>query len=139
MFKVDVYVAGLYLEQRSSDATAILASNQSKSIVLRFVRDVDGADIVKAWNEGFKKNASVPLAGLQRGIDQLDRWMPAKLRSGDTLSFAFVPGKGVTVSVNNVPKGTIAGDDFARSMLAIWLGPNPPTGGLKRGLLSGVR
>ena len=35
--------------------------------------------------------------------------------------------------------GTIAGDDFARSMLAIWLGPKPPTGALKRGLLSPAR
>src|SRR5262245_65111893 len=49
MLKVDVYVAGLYLETRSSDPAQILQSNQTKRIVLRFVRDVDRKDVVKAW------------------------------------------------------------------------------------------
>ena len=49
--KVDVYVAGLYLEQPSSDPGLILQSKQTKQIVLKFVRDVGRGDIVKAWNE----------------------------------------------------------------------------------------
>ena len=134
VLKVDVYVAGLYLEHKSFDPAEVVASNEVKLLVLRFVRDVDRGDIVKAWNEGFKNNATVPLARIQPGIDQLNAWMP-KLRDGDTLAFAFIPDKGVEVSVNNAPKGTIPGGDFARSLLAIWLGPKPPTGDLKRGLM----
>jgi hypothetical protein len=135
VFKVDVYVAGLYLEKASSNANEILGSNQVKLLQLRFVRDVDKGDIVKAWHEGFKSDATVPLAQLQPGMDQLDAWMPAKLKDGDTLAFTFIPGKGVQVAINDAAKGTIPGDDFGRSLLSIWLGPKPPGGDLKRGLL----
>ena len=37
---IDVYVGGLYLEHVSSDATSIIASNQTKRLVLQFVRDL---------------------------------------------------------------------------------------------------
>lgn len=133
-FKVDVYVAGLYLESVSSDAGAIIASQQTKRLVLRFVRDVGRGDIVKAWNSGFAGNAIVKLATIQGQIDRLNAWM-GDFEKGDTLSFTFVPGQGVAVDINGARKGVIAGEDFSRSVLAIWLGPKPPTGALRKGLL----
>lgn len=132
--KVDVYVAGLYLETVSSDAGAIIASQQTKRLVLRFVRDVDRGDILKAWNGGFKGNATVKLETIQPLIDRLNAWM-GDFEKGDTLVFTFVPGAGVQVDVNGARKGVLAGEDFGRSLLAIWLGPKPPTGALKKGLL----
>jgi hypothetical protein len=134
---VHVYVAGLYVERRSSDAEQLIASNQSKQIVLRFVRSVDRGDIVKAWREGFSANARVPMAALQARIDQLDSYMPEKLADGDTLTFTYLPGRGTEVAVNGATKGLIPGDDFGRSLVAIWLGPKPPGKGLKQGLLGG--
>jgi hypothetical protein len=131
---IDVYVAGLYLEAPTNDGEKIIASNQVKVLVLRFVRDVGRKDIVKAWTEGFQNNATVPLAKIQTSIDQLNAWMP-KFDDGDTLIFTAVPGKGVEVIVNGVRKGTIEGEDFSHSLFAIWLGAHPPTKDLKRGLL----
>jgi len=52
MLKVNVYVAALYVAQKSTDANAILTANTPKKLVLHFVRDVDGADLTKAWDEG---------------------------------------------------------------------------------------
>jgi len=134
MLKVDVYVAGLYLETVSSNAQKILASNETKVIVLRFKRDVDHDDIVKAWREGFEKNATVPIAKLKPLIDQLDQWMPS-FHKGDVLTFTLVPGQGVAVDINGRRKGVLGDDDFARSLLSIWLGPKPPTSSLKTGML----
>jgi hypothetical protein len=65
MLKVNVYVAALYVGQNSRDAHAILASNTPKQLVLHFVRHVDGADLEKAWDEGFAHNAKAPLPALQ--------------------------------------------------------------------------
>ncbi|MBC7978794.1 MAG: chalcone isomerase family protein [Myxococcales bacterium] len=132
--KVDVYVAGLYLEKVSSDAAAIVSSEQTKQLVLKFVRDVDRDDIVKAWTDGFNGNATVPVAKIKPLIDQLNGWMP-EFEEDDTLTFTYTPGQGVEVTVNKTRKGVIQGDDFARSLFAIWLGPKPPTSDLKRGLL----
>jgi len=134
MLKVDVYVAGLYVENVSSDPRNLVAADETKRIVLVFKRDVGHDDIVKAWNEGFAKNATVPVAKLQSQIAQLNAWMPS-FSKGDTLTFTMMPGRGVLVDINGKRKGVLGDDDFARSLVSIWLGPNPPTGSLKRGML----
>lgn len=132
--KVDVYVAGLYVEHVSSNPAALIGSEETKLLVLHFVRDVGHDDIVKAWNTGFADNATVPVAQLQPYIDRLNAWMPS-FKEGDTLAFAYVPGRGVSVEINGKVKGTIDNPDFARSLFSIWLGQKPPTGSLKKGLL----
>ena len=134
MLKVDVYVAGLYLENVSSDPSKIIGSNELKMIRLRFKRDVGRDDIIKAWNEGFARNATVPVQTLKPMIAQLDSWMPS-FEKGDTLTFIIVPRRGVAVEINGLRKGVIDDDNFARSLVSIWLGPNPPTGSLKSGML----
>ncbi|MBZ0236316.1 MAG: chalcone isomerase family protein [Deltaproteobacteria bacterium] len=133
--KVDVYVAGLYLEKVSSDATAIIYSTETKRIVLRFKRHVDRSDILGAWHSGFRNNATVPLAKIEKEMKTLDSWMPA-FSKGHELSFTYLPGQGIAVDINGTRKGVIAGEDFARSLFAIWLGPKPPTSALKSGMLS---
>jgi len=134
--KVDVYVAGLYLETKSSDSEAILASPEAKRIVMKFVRRVGRKDLVKAWNEGFEKNAGRDLAALMERIATLNSWM-YDVEKGDLLSFIELPGKGVVIEVKGEAKGVIPGTDFARVLWSIWLGPDPPNPGLKQGLLGG--
>jgi len=131
---VDVYVAGLYLEKVSSDGNAIIKSDQVKRIILRFKRKVDESDILKAWRDGFKNNATVQLSTIQPQMEKLDSWMQ-RFHDGDTLTFTYVPGKGVTVHIGTERKGTLEGEEFAQSLFAIWLGPKPPNSGLKKGML----
>ena len=137
MLKVNVYVAALYVAQPSTDANAILASNTPKQLVLHFVRDVDGADLKKAWDEGFANNAKAQVPALKERIEQFKSWMTT-MKSGQQLTLTHKPGAGIEVTVNGKVQGTIAGDDFARALLAIWLGPKPPNPGLKAGLLGGT-
>ena len=137
MLKVNVYVAALYVAQKSTDANAILASNTPKKLVLHFVRDVDGADLKKAWDEGFEHNAKEQLPALKARIEQLKGWM-ADMKSGQQLAFTYKPGAGIEVDVNGAVQGTVEGDDFARAFLAIWLGAKPPNPDLKAGLLGGA-
>ena len=136
MLKVNVYVAALYVAQPSTDANAILASNTPKQLVLHFVRDVDGADLKKAWDEGFAQNAKAQVPALKERIAQFKGWM-TNMKSGQQLTLTHTPGAGIDVTVNGKVQGTIAGEDFARALLAIWLGPKPPNPGLKAGLLGG--
>src|SRR5271165_7036093 len=46
---INVYVVGLYLEQPSHDANAILASGGDKVLLLHFVHDVGVDKIRDAW------------------------------------------------------------------------------------------
>ncbi len=134
VFKVDVYVAGLYVEKPSKVAKELLDDEGPKYLLLKMVRDVDKDDLVGAWNDGLKKNGGG--AAIKAGVKRLNKMM-ADVKKGETLSMTFDPVAGVTVKFAGKKKGTIAGKGFSRWLLAIWLGKNPPNPGLKRGLLKG--
>jgi hypothetical protein len=133
---VKVYVAGLYLPQKSGDAGKIIGTSQPWQLVLRFVRDVDASDMRDAWEEGFKKNSGDKLAALQPRIETLKARM-ADFKEGQYLAFTEDPAKGVAVDVNGASGGAIEGPDFANALLSIWLGREPPNDDLKSGLLGG--
>jgi len=134
IFNIDVYVAGLYLPQRTSNVEAILRADQPKVLHLVFVHDVDRKKIAEAWSEGFEKNAGARLSGLRDRVEQLTGAM-VDLKPGSSLTFGYAPDQGVEVAVNGLTKVVIKGSDFAEVLFAIWLGPNPPNRGLKTGLL----
>lgn len=136
ILKVRVYVAGLYLEARSSDASQLIASEGPKRLVLHFVRDVGRGSLVDAWKEGFAKSAGPGVTALKDRLAMLDAWM-VDMKRGDTLTFTQVPGRGIVVEVKGEAKGTLAGADFARALWGVWLGAEPPNPGLKKGLLGG--
>lgn len=133
---VNVYVAGLYLENPTRNASQVINSNQRKRLILSFVRDVDASDIREAMSEGFHNGPGGRAAPLQAGLRQLTGWLPS-MTEGGRLVFTYVPGTGLQVQVGNRVKGVIAGEDFARVFFGIWFGANPPNSGLKTGLLGG--
>ena len=49
------------------------------------------------------------------------------------MHFAYRPDVGIEVDMNGTAMGTITGDDFARALFSIWLGPHPPNEDLKAG------
>ena len=137
IFKVNVYVAALYVAKVSSDSHARLGSNTPKELILHFLHNVSDDDLKKAWEEGFEHNAKAQLSALQERIEMLKSWM-ADMQSGQRLTFIHKPGAGIQVEVNGTVKGLITGDDFATAFLSIWLGAHPPNPGLKSGLLGGA-
>ena len=137
IFKVNVYVAALYVAQPTKDANAILNSNAPKELILQFVRDVDSSDLNKGWQEGFENNARSELPALKERIEAFKGFM-SDAKTGEQLRLTYKPGAGVRVQVNKAVKGTVKGDDFARALFSIWLGVNPPNEELKAGLLGGA-
>jgi hypothetical protein len=131
MFKV--YVGGLYLESPSKDAGAILASDQAKGIRMHFLRDLTKAQLVEAFQEGFEANAKGKAAE-KAAFDKMLALVP-DVKEGGTLTFAYLPGKGTTLSAGNKELGVFAGKGFADAVFAIWLGPKPPSDDLKKGML----
>jgi len=136
-FKVNVYVAALYVAKAAADPTALLGSNVPSELILQFVRNVGADDLRKGWSEGFEKNSKDQLPALKERIATLNSWM-GDVKTGERLTFVRKPGAGLQVDVNGVVKGTIKGDDFARAFLAIWLGADPPNPEIKAGLLGGA-
>ena len=136
-FKVNVYVAALYVAKNSGDPSVLLGSTAPSELILQFVRNVGADDLRKGWSEGFEKNAKDQLTALKDRIATLNGWM-ADVKTGERLTFIRKPGAGLQVDVNGAVKGTIKGDDFAKAFLAIWLGADPPNPEIKAGLLGGA-
>lgn len=134
--KVNVYVGALYVAHPSHDPQPLLDPAGPAELILHFVRSVGVGDLRDAWKEGFEKVAKDQLPALQARIATLNSWMSG-METGQRLTFTRLPGAGIQVDVNGVVKGIIPGDDFARALMTIWLGPNPPNSELKSGLLGG--
>jgi Chalcone isomerase-like len=129
-----VYVAGLYVENPSKDASALLSSSEAKQMHLWMLRDIKGANVSGAIADGFQLNSKAALPQLQPRLDQLAKMIP-DMKEGDQMSLTFVPDKGTVVNVRGTDVGTIEGRDFADALFAVWLGPNPVQDDLKQALL----
>ena len=133
--RVKIYVAGLYLEEKSLDADAILRPERTKRVVLVFVRAVGRDDLLDAWDESFQENEGGDLTAIEAPIATFHGFMPDRVVKGDTFTFTYLPGTGVQVAVKDEIRGTIPGAAFARSLFATWLGKKTPSPALKAGLL----
>jgi hypothetical protein len=131
---VNVYVAGLYLEAKSSDPAAILSPGQPKQIVMKFVRSVGKEKLTEAFADGFDKNAGPDRAALTGRLATLNAAM-ADVRKEDVIALTYLPDSGVTVTVKGKDAAVIPGADFQQVLFSIWLGANPPNVSLREGLL----
>ena len=133
--KINVYVGALYVTHPSHDPQPLIDPGTPAQLILHFVRNVGVGDLRDAWSEAFEKVAKGQ-AALAPRIATLNSWM-TDMKTGQRLVFTRVPGAGIEVSVNGAVRGTIAGDDFSRALMTIWLGDSPPNPELKSGLLGG--
>ena len=133
-FMVKVYVAGLYLQQKSADPNAIIKADEPKRIVMHFLHSASKNQMSDAFNESFNDNSPEPVKTMKAGIDRLLNALEP-VKPGDQMVFTYVPGAGTTFAVNGKEKLTIAGPAFGPVLFSVWLGPKPPNGDLKKGLL----
>ena len=133
-YLIKVYVAGLYLQEKSSDPQAIIAADKPKRLVMQFLHEVSKSRMVDAFTDSFNANSPDAKTTLKAEIDRLlGALEPVKV--GDQMVFTYVPGSGTSMAINGKDKLAIAGAAFGKVLFAVWLGPEPPTAELKKGLL----
>jgi hypothetical protein len=136
-----VYVNGLYVPQKSSDAATIINEKGARRASLRMLRDVDADSFVNAFTDGLRSNLSdAQLAALKPQIDSFTGTLKSigEAKKGDVINFDYTPDGGTRVIVNGQPRGApIPGADFYSAVMRIWLGDKPVDDGLKKGLLGG--
>jgi len=134
-----VYVAGLYLPEKKGTTADVLALAGPKRVAMTMLRDLGAQQLSEALAEGIRNNSSaVEQETLKARIEELLAIMNAlvEAKKGDAILLDFLPDSGTRVVVNGQPRGKpIAGDDFYRALLRIWLGDKPVDGDLKKGML----
>lgn len=131
-----VYVAALYVVNKSQSADAILNEDEPRRMLMHFVRGVDKKKICDAWNDGLKDNSPDASEDVKKEFVDLCGLME-DVKNGDEMVFTYVPGNGTTVTVAGQDKGVVGGREFAAALLRCWIGPKPGPGeGFKKNLLS---
>ncbi|MEF8731902.1 MAG: chalcone isomerase family protein [Candidatus Accumulibacter meliphilus] len=140
-----IYAMALYLPQKSGDSEAVLAAKGGKRIAITLLRDLTAQQFVEALQEGMANNHSeAEMAGLKDRLKQLSDLMLAigEAKTGTSILIDWLPASGTRLTVNGQAQGKdIAGEDFYRALLRIWLGNKPvqddlETGATRQGLLS---
>lgn len=139
---VDVYVGALYLASKKTVASDVYGLAGAKRVQMTLLRDLSGKTISDAFAEGIQNNTTdAEKPAIKARADELAGIVAAvgDGKKGDVIHLDFAPGAGTQVVFNGKPRGKpIAGDDFYRVLLRIWLGESPVDGRLKRAMLGGA-
>jgi hypothetical protein len=134
-----VYVAGLYVPQKSNNAATLLADKGARRVAITMLRGVDADAFVKALNDGLHNNhVEAQLAAMKPQIDALNAILisAGEVKKGDVIHFDYLPDIGTRTTLNGRALGNvIAGDAFFTAVLRTWLGDKTSDAGLKKGLL----
>ena len=134
-----VYAAALYLEKPAASLDAIQQLTGPKRISVTMLRAINAAELGKLFAHGMEDNMdkqqfSKLIPGVMRMSDVFSRHK--ELKTGDTFTLDWIPGKGMLLSVNGVPEpADFPEPEFYHAMLGIWLGPKPADQQLKAALL----
>lgn len=133
--KIKVYVIGLYLPKKASAAEAVFESEGPKVFKMVFRRNVDVEDIRDGWEAGYSNSCGDKCEANEDKIKKFNSLM-SDMRTNKTITVTVFKDKVEVDAKGRRPKsGTIEGEDFARIVEKIWLGPKPPNAELKSGLL----
>jgi len=137
-FIFDVYAVALYVADPKADR---VTQGGAKRVAIHMLRDVDADTFSKALEDGMRANhdeqAMQALAGR---VAELNAIMAAakQAKKGMDILLDWVPGTGTRVTLDGKASGApIAGEDFYRALLRVWLGPRPVQNNLKKALLGG--
>lgn len=139
-----LYLAALYVPQKSTAPDALYAQAGPKRIEMRIViplvKDVSTQEFVKAINKGVSRNnTEAEQAALAERVKQFNATIGdvGRVKKGDTLLIDYLPAQGGTVlSVNGKVWGKpVEGQDFFTALLKVFLGDRNSDARLRLGLL----
>ena len=135
-FFLKVYVTGLYLLEKTSDALEIINADKPMSIQLHITSNlVSSAQMISAIEEGLEKSTNGEQEKFRQEIDTLTSTFSEEFSKGDVFNIVYAPQSGVEV-IKNGGDQTYVGDlQFKKALWGIWLSANPVDPKLKQGML----
>ena len=125
IFRISVYLVGLYLEQPAHSADFILGSQQIKVAKLKFLRKVKAKKLAKGWVRDLRKscqnNCEALLNEAIRLGDKLKQLPPVE--KYQTVSFIMLPQR-VEVQIENKTIGYLYEPNAPMEVLSVFIGPN---------------
>jgi hypothetical protein len=141
IFKVNVYVIVSYIESavtlQGDLGEAIINLDAAKRLQMDLVRGFSRDKLINAFREVIDKNYSDNSA-FAADMDIFFAYFDRDARDKDQIIFEYLPGQGLTTSLNGEVKGVITNFAFTRALWTVWFGEKPASDGLKRDLLAAI-
>jgi hypothetical protein len=135
-----VYAIGLYLPQKSSSPAAALEQPGPKRVAIHMLRDVGADAFTEALADGIRANHSEAEAkALEPRVKELAASIAELKEAKKGMAIALEwNGTATQLLAQGKPVGRpIAGEDFYRALLRVWIGDKPVQDDLKKALLGG--
>ena len=133
-----VYAIGLYFPKKIPSAPEAINAPGPKRVSIHMLRNVAAEQFSEALADGIKANHSEAEArALEPRVRELAAIMAAvkEAKKGMHIALDWTEA-GTQVLIQGKPAGApIAGEDFFRALLRIWLGDQPVQDDLKKALL----
>jgi hypothetical protein len=133
LYFIEAYTGALYLPETTDGSRAL--DDIPRQLVLEYRVAISADDFARATEK--KIRDSVSDADFQRllpkitALNRLYRDVVPK----DRYALTYIPGSGTLLTWNDIPLGTIDGEEFARAVFSIWIGDNPIDKGFRDRLL----
>ena len=137
-FFFKVYVAALYLGEKTHAAEVALDQPGEKRIELHILRELSDDEMLHAFNEVMSaNNTPAEMQVLEPQLKELTAIFHAvrEVKEGDVVTLDYLPDRGTRIIVNGALRGNIPGEVFNRALFKIWLGDKPAQIDLKQKML----
>ncbi|MBQ0733019.1 chalcone isomerase family protein [Aquimarina celericrescens] len=133
---IDIYAGGLYLKQKSNNASAISKADETMAIKLHIVSGLmSRSKMAGALRTGFEKSTNGNLQPYKERIEKFISFIKDEIEVDQVYDIVYEKGKGSVIYKDGKEKGYITGLDFKEALFGIWLGDKPADKGLKKEML----
>ena len=135
-FFIDLYVGGLYLQNKSNNPREIIEKDELMAIRLHIISSlITSKKMENATREGFENATKGNTEPIKSQIEQFISVFKEKIEENDIFDLIYLPEKGLEVYKNGELKSRIEGLAFKRALFGIWLSDKPAQNSLKEEML----
>jgi len=140
-FFVPYYTCALYALPDLKDPAAVLAADAPRRFAMQALRHITAFEFLWGLDQGLADNSTpAELRAVGADLDRVRGLVRAAggVERGMRGSIDYLPGIGVRLFVNDVPKGpALGGKPLADALFKVWLGERPLDASLKEALFAG--
>ena len=135
-FFMDLYVAGLYVENTDRTAEEIMAADEPMAIRLSIMSSLISSEkMTEATKDGFYKSTGGKLGAIEAPMNSFIEAFSEEIFKGDVYDIIYMPESGVTVYKKGDQKSVAKGLNFKSALFGIWISKDPVQEDLRNGML----
>ena len=133
---IKLYVAALYLQDKTHNSDSILDDDAPMAIRLSIISSlINSKRMEKATREGFENSTHGNTQPLSAEIEQFIDVFRKPIAEGDIYDLVYTPQKGTGIYKNKHMISSIKGIPFKKALFGIWISDRPAQNSLKDGML----